>query len=201
MPRIDKVSLDNYYKQYPSQTPAVKRTEEEMPSFPVSEEKGVVYEPSVSKRSETQEKKASAVEKKQELGAINAEETERSIPELLKEVGVRILSFLRSILSSIWNGPASGNNEPAREIPEEAVSADLYQEEEKTADTAETTLDRIIAEHDLDQLVRYVTENGEKKPARSTDLLTIYNRYGRVNTIDPSDRKKILEGNFHDIKL
>lgn len=202
MPRIDKVRLDNYYNSYPAKTSSVKREGEELQgASSVPEDKGVVYEPSSIEQSRQAEKAAPKAEKKTDLGAINAEESERTIPELLKEIGIRILSFVRGILSSIWNGPDSKQEAPAGESSEEPAGADVSTVQQTAEVPAENTLDRIIAEHDLDQLVRYVTENGEKKPARSTDLLTIYNRYGRLNTIDPSDRKKILEGNFNDIQL
>ncbi len=202
MPRIDKVRLDNYYNSYPTKSSPVNREGEESPgTAPVSEEKGVIYEPSSTEQSRQTEKIPVSPEKKAELGAINAEESERTIPELLKELGTRILSFVRGILSSIWNGPASKQETDAGDNPEESAATNVSAVQQTVEEPKENILDQIIAEHDLDQLVRYVTENGEKKPARSTDLLTIYNRYGRLNTIDPSDRKKILEGNFHDIQL
>lgn len=128
-----------------------------------------------------------------------------SLTDWIFGLGTRFLRFLRGLWEVVWNGPEKAETKHTGEEGTEAASAeqsspvaDLQQlAEEKRAET----LQQIIADHDMEQLVQFVTEGGTKKPARSTDLLTIYNRYGRVNTIDPSDRKKILEGNFNDIKL
>ena len=59
----------------------------------------------------------------------------------------------------------------------------------------------ILKSRDKEQLVRYLTEDGRRPPARSTDLLTSYDRSGRIVSIDPSDRQLILKGTFGDIKL
>lgn len=143
------------------------------------------------------------------------------IGERLRELGSRLLSILRSVWDNIWNGPdGAANVKPANVKPEDAaetvaqsgleqtipVTAEAPDVEAASSPAAPQTprdalLQEIIADHDMDRLVRFVTENGTKKPARSTDLLTIYNRQGRVNVIDPSDRKKILEGTYHDLKL
>lgn len=156
-----------------------------------------------------------------------AEETaaqQESLTDWLRSLGARLLTFLRGVWSNIWNGPegaptattdtadttaelSAGEEAAEAEASAEDMAADaaggasLPGTEALSPVQSSEFLQQIIADHDLDRLVRYVTADGEKKPARSTDLLTIYNRYGRVNTIDPSDRKKILEGNFNDIKL
>ena len=205
MPRIDRVRLENYYHRYPSQTsPAKNNREESLPPFLEPDEKGVIYEPSSVKRKEPAVIDETREEKQEEAKAPGTENAERTIPELLKELGLRILTFIRRVISNIWNGPASEEGAEAtgeKAEQTEEFAATLLEETRSEAEPRRDTLEQIIAEHDMEQLVRYVTENGEKKPAHSTDLLTIYNRYGRVNRIDPSDRKKILEGNFHDIQL
>lgn len=138
----------------------------------------------------------------------------------LRDTGSRILAFFKKALSDLWNGPEGAASD---ETPEEAsaperteagTKAEAPSSDANVRSFLEKTtvpgkedaaggeaLEQIIASHDIDQLVRYVTEDGRKKPARSTDLLTIYNRQGLVNRVDPSDRKKILEGNFNDLKL
>lgn len=219
MPRIDKVRLDNYYNGYQNRTTPVRRRETEEPVFPFDpEEKGVIYEPS-SARTQAKEinpTEAAAANTLDEVTPI-PENTTEAIPEAeaqatpaqssltdwLRGLGSRILTFLRNTWSAIWNGPEGKTEEPT---VTETVAEEEERKEPVVTDLAATTapedeISDILAERDLERLVRFVTADGEKKPARSTDLLTIYNRYGRVNQIDPSDRKKILEGNFHDIKL
>ncbi len=217
MPRIDRVRLDQYYQQYHPQEGQVRRTEGETP-FPLEPgERGVIYEPSGSTVKEPEgkaeevssrrnvsyataaEAKEASTQKEETLGAVRAEEETRTVGELLRELGFRILSFLKGVWNNVWNGPEKSETFSSAEEASGEVAEAINAPTESLPET--DPLAQIIAEHDLNQLVQYVTEYGTKKPARSTDLLTIYNRYGRVNPIDPSDRKKILEGNFHDIQL
>lgn len=137
------------------------------------------------------------------------EPAQSSLTGWLVGLGTRFLNFLRGLWDVVWNGPEKSEAPDTAihtgEEGKDALSADQTGPVEDISKLAEEkraeTLQQIIADHDMEQLVQFVTEGGTKKPARSTDLLTIYNRYGRVNRIDPSDRKKILEGNFNDIKL
>lgn len=207
MPRIDKVRLDNYYNGYQNRSTPVRRTDDTQAPLPFDPgEKGVVYEPSHAEPAKLLQETEAAKEagKPAELTeemvrAETGEEPRGSLTAWLRELGGRLLTFLKGVWSNIWNGPEAPAEAPAAEA-EETEAAEVTAET-APAEAARDELSEIIADHDLDRLVRFVTADGEKKPARSTDLLTIYNRYGRVNTVDPSDRKKILEGNFNDIKL
>ncbi len=230
MPGIDKVRLDHSYQQYQQRTP-VRKADGTKPQFPFDpEEKGVVYERSGTQTQETAKDPARTVqteaakdparmEAARDVEAENAGKAysapakdaaaEGSVTGWLAGLGRRFLSFLRGTWDVVWNGPAQDRGSEAAEQPGTVGQDNAPAEQTDAAgDMAEIAgemraeqLQQIIADHDMEQLVRFVTEDGAKKPARSTDLLTIYNRYGRVNYVDPSDRKKILEGNFNDIKL
>ena len=224
MPGIDKVRLDNSYQQYQQRTP-VKRTDEAKPQFPFDpDEKGVIYEPTgagkdaAARDSAVTRETAAAPETtpvketaavKETAGAQETAAAGNSLTGWLFGLGTRFLSFLRGLWDVVWNGPEqTGTGDTAEksgETPQDEAAAEQEDTTGGIGKAAEETradaLQQIIADHDMEQLVQFVTEGGTKKPARSTDLLTIYNRYGRVNYVDPSDRKKILEGNFNDIKL
>ncbi len=228
MPGIDKVRLDHSYQQYQQRTP-IRRTDGTKPQFPFDpDEKGVIYEPTGAKENaaakETDQAKPTV---NKETGALTADATARetagakensgakepaagsSLTDWAFGLGKRFITFLRGLWDVIWNGPekteSPGTGEQTGEARSDTVSAEQAESvgdiEKFAGERRAETLQQIIADHDMEQLVQFVTEGGTKKPARSTDLLTIYNRYGRVNYIDPSDRKKILEGNFNDIKL
>ena len=217
MPGIDKVRLDNSYQQYQQRTP-VRRTEEGKPQFPFDpNEKGVIYEPSKQQAKEAAKEPAQTVrievEKKEDekplTQTVNAAAKESQDTATLtgwfSGLGRRLLAFLRGIWDVVWNGPdqpaKTGEEVKTGDIAEGAATETVDALLPAAEATSEDTLQQIIANRDMEQLVQFVTEGGTKKPARSTDLLTIYNRYGRVNYVDPSDRRKILEGNFNDIKL
>ena len=228
MPGIDKVRLDNSYQQYQQRMP-VKRSEEAKPQFPFDpDEKGVIYERSKPQEkaaeSDAERTVRIEVEKKEDTkprpetvtAGTKESQGESTLTGWIAGLGRRFLTFLRGIWDVVWNGPdQTAKTETGEESGEAEESAAAGKAEEmqqaavRTSEEAQTSsgptseeaLQQIIANRDMEQLVQFVTEGGAKKPARSTDLLTIYNRYGRVNYVDPSDRRKILEGNFNDIKL
>ena len=218
MPGIDKVRLDNSYQQYQQRTP-VKSTGESKIQFPFDpDEKGVIYERTDPQKKDAVQTVRVEVAKNMETEpaakAKPAEEQDAaatgSVTGWLAGLGRRFLTFLRGIWDVVWNGPDQGAKTENREAAEEesplSEEGALSSDGVDVGDVPDSTqssefLQQIIANRDMEQLVQYVTEGGTKKPARSTDLLTIYNRYGRVNAVDPSDRRKILEGNFNDIKL
>ena len=59
----------------------------------------------------------------------------------------------------------------------------------------------LLKKRDLVALERFLTEDGAKMPAHSTDLLTTYDKSGKLVALNASDKRKILQGNYDDVKL
>ena len=66
---------------------------------------------------------------------------------------------------------------------------------------SEDFLQEIIKSRDRQKLLLYVTDNGQKRLAKNSDLLTSYDRSGKIVNVSPSDKRLILEGDFRDIRL
>ena len=155
------------------------------------------------------------------------EEAAPSFLTVLKNAAVKAISAIRGFFSALWNGPDAkesdtASKEAAEKTGAEAVNAvqagkdaaaadaaaaaDMGKAESAAGNTyappdASAMIQEILKSRDREKLMDYLTENGQKKPARNTDLLTSYDSHGRIVPVSPSDRKRILEGDFHDIKL
>lgn len=93
-------------------------------------------------------------------------------PSFISEVKERlsgIKEFLKIFWDRIWNGS------PAEDEME-------YKE-------------KSISEMNLEEVSNYVSENGHKRLAKNSDILTTYNRHGKIVEINPSEKNKIFHGN------
>ena len=191
---IDKVRLNNYHRYPPVSGKKSAAGEFSLPGEPG--EKGVIYEPS------QKTPKAPPPEPIKDTVNISISAEKEAAPasppsflSTLTSAAKKAVAAVRNFFYTLWNGPEEKTEAELSEVPPaEAVSA--------PADTTETDpLQEILKSRDKEQLVRYLTEDGRRPPARSTDLLTSYDRSGRIVAIDPSDRQLILKGTFGDIKL
>jgi len=115
---------------------------------------------------------------KVELSA-NKENPDEVVVEysLFSEIKDR-LSELRDMLKNfwdkVWNGSADKDTAPV--IDEESVQ-------------------KPVSEMNLEEVERYLSDNGKKRLAKSSDILTTYNQFGKIVEIDPSEKNKIFHGN------
>ncbi len=197
---MDKVRLDQHYNQY--QPNNVKHSAESEFRFPLEKDgTGVVYEPSHQKKTETPSSAAGAQTRETgksagfqnqaptlELSTGNQGPTRQiENPDMIDRIldGIQqAIEQVKSFFHDLWYGE-SGTVDAT-----ESVNA-----------TTEETIDEVLKSGDMEKLEAFLTEHGSKKPARNSELLTSYNRYGTIVKMDPSDKKRILEGNFHDIEL
>ncbi|MBD5136461.1 MAG: hypothetical protein HDT39_10960 [Lachnospiraceae bacterium] len=54
---------------------------------------------------------------------------------------------------------------------------------------------KTITDMSLEEVSNYVSDNGRKKPAKNSDILTTYNQFGKIVEINPSEKNKIFHGN------
>lgn len=87
----------------------------------------------------------------------------------IKDKWSEVKQFLKKFWDKIWNG-----NTDNGEIE--------YSE-------------KAITEMNLEEVGNYVSENGKKKPAKNSDILTTYNQFGKIVEINPSEKNKIFHGN------
>lgn len=54
---------------------------------------------------------------------------------------------------------------------------------------------KAITDMSMEEVSNYVSDNGRKKPAKNSDILTTYNQFGKIVEINPSEKNKIFHGN------
>ena len=204
---IDKVRFDNSYRSS-SVTPPKKLPADADLLLRDPGKNGVVYEPSAKKQEVKLPEKDSVSISIYEKTAENTaegkkEEGENPSPLLtgLKKGFSRVLQAVKSFFHSLWNGPDKTAESPPNEAVTKESAPEIIAAEKEASPGSADFLNQIIKSHDTERLMQYLTENGQKKPARSTDLLTSYDNHGRIVSVSPSDRKRILEGDFSDIRL
>lgn len=199
---IDKVNLKDYYNQYqPKQ--GKKMTSEEV-DFPFAkDDPGVIYEPSARAKKEANRTAHANAQKEQESRRVEKsdyEQKEKTEPAQTSSVFAGIqkvvsaaVSYVKEFFLRIWNGDDvgaanqnAGSQSSEGKIGSEAGAVDVKE---------------LLKKRDLVALERFLTEDGAKMPAHSTDLLTTYDKSGKLVALNASDKRKILQGNYDDVKL
>lgn len=88
------------------------------------------------------------------------------------------LSELRDILKKFWDKVWNGSSD------KDVVPA-----------IDEETVQKPVADMNLEEVERYLSDNGKKRLAKNSDILTTYNQFGKIVEIDPSEKNKIFRGN------
>lgn len=139
------------------------------------------------------------------------------------------MQTVKELINRIWNEPQSQDTVQSSDVsPEEA---ERYTEEylalrglkvpgqeatatETAAWEAETVqqtrndfvdkdaeIQKYLHDGNLDRVISLLTDNGHKTIAKNSNLLTYYDRSGRITQINPSDRERILHGDRNTRKL
>jgi hypothetical protein len=130
--------------------------------------------------------------------------------DTLQNVFRKILQAVRDVAYKIWNDPAPAETTETADTGEaEEVSSE--QEERldlSTMDGAEVPeadknakIQEYLHSGNLDQVMNLVTDYGKKSVAKNSDLLTYYDRQGRLTELDPSDIERIMHGDRNVRKL
>lgn len=65
----------------------------------------------------------------------------------------------------------------------------------------QAAVDEALKARDMHQLGLLLTKNGAKQPARNSDLLTYYDRRGRIVELDETERYRVLFGDKNVMRL
>lgn len=84
--------------------------------------------------------------------------------------------------------------DPAIAIEEEQAAAEMEKQEEALAKQA-------LKSGDLHQVERFLTQNGRKRLAHNSDLLTYYDRRGKFVEMDETEKHRVLYGDKNVLKL
>lgn len=222
--------VTNEYKQNQRIKPAESGSEQFSfkSALGAEDEKGVVYEPSESKK--TNDKPSAAPGKKdgfersleeavkqrkdraEEADSITA--TANLVWGYIQDFFVSLWKNIKKIFGNLWDSKPIGDGLEAMtgSKPEDGTSMQGSKPGDATAmpgsypvDELEKSRDerikKALADGDKDRFRSLISEEGHKIPARSTGMLTTYNSKGRIKEIDPSDENKILHGDRGTRKL
>ena len=176
------------------------RIEGEAPAFLLPDDGGVIWErgnagKNAPKPKAKKEEYRAPQTAKQEDVKREAEKTVTGAEEKTTQPGFfsKIASFFKDLLSRIWYGDESKKDEK-KDKPEGATKAASVKSSADTPQDREQRIRTLIAEKDSEGLERELTEDGKKKPARNTGLLTYYDRFGRIIKARDSEATAMLKG-------
>ena len=140
-----------------------------------------------------------------------AKPKEQSILDIFRDA----LRSIKEFFLSIWNGGNEGTASAGAQPEETAIAEQILETEAATGETAgiaETGADipgaaaEITAEKNIsaerspmrpgniDDAEAFLINYGGRHLAKNSDLLTQYDRRGHIIPVDPSDRRRILQG-------
>lgn len=119
------------------------------------------------------------------------------------------VTAIKDIFGKIWNNPLSEDAvrdthevSATAETPESTYTAGSSGDTETSeAENSEREIQKHLQNGDMEQVIRILTDNGRKIPARNSSLLTSYDRNGRMVQLDASVRQRTLYGDKNTRKL
>ena len=125
--------------------------------------------------------------------------------EQLKEAVRSAIAFLKETWRMIWEDtPKEEEAEDAlaeqQETWEQTKAQRMEEITPKEAAPQESEVNKVLKSHDLKALNALITNNGRIKPARNSNLLTTYDKRGRIVQIESGTRERILHGDRNFIK-
>lgn len=136
---------------------------------------------------------------------------ESSLTETVQRIIRGIIDFLKNVFDRVWNdAPApvmEEAEEPASPLQQDDTGQVSVQEQPPESETdekqrkRELEIQECLASRDMGRMVRLLTEDGQKLPARNSGLLTYYDKTGKIADVNASDRERILHGDRNVKKL
>lgn len=200
---IDKIYSNYTYQNYGKITKTGAADKSAFEDIRKNYEKnGVIYEreekKSATKRQEKIPKQESAKESREKSDYVFTFEQ-------LKEAVRSAIAFLKETWRMIWEDtPKEEEAEDAlaeqQETWEQTKAQRMEEITPKEAAPQESEVNKVLKSHDLKALNALITNNGRIKPARNSNLLTTYDKRGRIVQIESGTRERILHGDRNFIK-
>lgn len=92
-------------------------------------------------------------------------------------------------------------SEPADELTAQPEAGIVSVDSADTFADKDAEIQKYLHSGNLEQVISLLTDNGQKTIAKNSNLLTYYDRSGRLTQINPSDRERILHGDRNSRKL
>ncbi len=92
-------------------------------------------------------------------------------------------------------------SEPEAELMTQSETGITSADSTNTYIDKDAEIQKYIHSGNLEQVISLLTDNGQKTIAKNSNLLTYYDRSGRLTQLNPSDRERILHGDRNSRKL
>lgn len=154
--------------------------------------------------------------------------TEGSFLDTLQKFITDFMQAVKMILNRIWNDPEPEDTvqssdvtpeeaeryteeylalkglakpETAGEITKRPETENISTDKEETVVDKDAEIQKYLHTGNLEQVISLLTDNGQKTIAKNSNLLTYYDRSGKLTQINASDRERILHGDRNTKKL
>ena len=132
-----------------------------------------------------------------------------SLLDTLRTFLTAAVTAIKDIFGNIWNNPLpedavkdTSEISAMADTPENIDSAAISgNTETPEAENSEREIQKHLQNGDMEQVIKLLTDNGKKMPARNSTLLTAYDRNGRMVQLDASVRQRTLYGDKNTRKL
>ena len=216
---IDRIENNNYYNTYSNVGRKKINTGDfsntlntELPSKQngdVDDDKGVKLDLHQSTATQTVEEPF----KSRYASSENKEVTNTITFQQIKDTISSFVTLLKDTWKTIWE-----DNPDTKDLSQEMESKDLQQSDPdeqltvepygkdgsystgQTSDVANKDVEKVLRSKNIDQLTAMVTNNGKLKLAKNSQLLTTYNRQGRIVQLDGTQKERILHGDKNLMK-
>lgn len=222
---VNKIDGQKYYEY--AKVNRQKRQSTESSEFHLNQEQqGVVYEKSQEKKkaSETagKEEREDSAKTSRKSGVkleISQQGQQRfagvqqrtAFVEQVRELAKKAVTFLKALWDKIWNeAPKEKEIEFPIVLAEHIEEAQEKQPEIHPLEARDSLAWSIYSQEEIRAIFRrgdpkeiqdFLSEHGERRLAKNSDLLTQYDKRGTIVGIDRSDKELILHGNKNEIGL
>ncbi len=131
--------------------------------------------------------------------------------EQVRELAKKAVTFLKALWDKIWNeAPKEKEIEFPIVLAEHIEEAQEKQPEIHPLEARDSLAWSIYSQEEIRAIFRrgdpkeiqdFLSEHGERRLAKNSDLLTQYDKRGTIVGIDRSDKELILHGNKNEIGL
>lgn len=220
---IDRIDNSNYYNNYTTMNKKKVNTKDfslELKERPFSqpedsaskEESGVQLELNQNEyaKEKDSDSKVKSINSTQSSFASNG----ITFPQI-KQAFHSFVQLLKETWNLIWNDPPakSDQNHPLQSsssLNMESESLDVLNSNDLISvnnsytssgeNKDDSQIQKVLKSKDLNQLTKIITQNGKLKLAKNSQLLTTYDRQGKIVQLDGSEKERILRGDKNLMK-
>lgn len=217
---IDRIDNNNYYNTYSS----VGRKKINTQDFSKSLNGELSAKNSTNKAEEANEgvklDLSSSRNAEEETSFDNAQSKkqsdEKALPittsitlEQIKDTILSFVNLIKDTWKTIWEDNSDNKEGKEKEqilatIEEPGIDKygkDGKYKEQMSLKQQNSDVEKVLKSKDINQLTAMITNNGKLKLAKNSQLLTTYNRQGKIVDLDGTQKERILHGDRNLMKL